>query len=93
MRVRFVKTDVEGMLRSTRTFNHPTNGGRYFVKLNTLDNSFEIVDDAAQKVVSSGVGGTPHGVKIMIRKELALLGLDNGEKEKRMRKKDVVQSE
>lgn len=93
MRIRYVKTDVEGVLRSTRTFNHDTNGSRVFVKLDTRNHSFEIVDDTAQKVIVSGVGGTAHGVKLQIRKELALLGLDNGEKETRMRKKNVVQSE
>lgn len=76
-RIRYKNTD--GTLKSVKSFQHPTNGGRFSVTINSADNTFIIRDEMADRAVSNGSGTNLHRTKIAAKNALMDLGIEFGE--------------
>ncbi len=72
-RIRYTKN--LGVLKSVKEFQHPTNGGRFSVEINPLDNSYTIKDEMAEMVMTTGRGKTLNKAKMAAKEELAKLGI------------------
>lgn len=82
-RIRYVKTGVEGVQRSVKTFSHTTNGGRFYVLLNLNDNSFTVMDETADAEAKVGAAKSPHKLKIAAKEALSSLGIDFEKEDRR----------
>lgn len=75
VRVRYSKTNQNGLLQSVQKFQHPTNGQRFKVLLNTTDNQWTVIDDVTDIPVVSGHQKDLHRMKAEVKKALATLGI------------------
>lgn len=74
-RIRYTQPNQSGILRSVKTYCHPTNGARYKVLLDMKGHKWSIVDDASERVAASGIRVHPHKIRIDARDALAALGV------------------
>lgn len=74
-RIRYGKANVKGLNRSVKTYNHPTNGARYYVLLNAANNTWSIVDESNHIKVVEGSASTHYKMKIEARDGLEKLGV------------------
>jgi hypothetical protein len=72
-RIRYSKG--AGVLKSVKQFQHPTNGGRFSIEINPLDNGYTVKDEIAEIVVASGNAKTLSRAKIAAKEALANLGI------------------
>lgn len=78
-----IRYSVNGdLLKSVKDFQHPSNGARYSVTINKVENSFIVVDEMSNDVVKTGSGTNLHQTKIAAKIALARLGI-SFESEKR----------
>lgn len=87
-RISYKNTHNEHELKSTGSFSHPTNGGRFHILLNTKTMGFKIIDEVAGGVVAKEGYVRPtksalHKLKIKAKNALIALGIDGFETEKR----------
>lgn len=79
-RIRYKKTNDDGILKSVRDFTNK-NGISYYVKLNTVDRTFEIRYKENQQIVKGG-GEKINNLNVLkrtIKKELKSLGVEFGD--------------
>ena len=73
-RIRYGKV-VDGITRSVKTFNHPTNGEKYIITLDETNKKFVITEAQTNLELASGAACNLHQVKIKAKKALEnLLG-------------------
>lgn len=75
MRIRYEKTQTEGVVKSKNVLFHPNNGSKFVVYLNLNEGKWEIVDYDSDLVAASGWVKSPHKMKIEVRKKLDELGM------------------
>lgn len=75
MNTRIRYSTNEGILKSVKTFVHPTNGGRFRVEINPVSLQFLITDTTADMEVVSGKASNLHSVKIAAKNALVELGV------------------
>lgn len=76
MRIKYTKTDkFECDLKSVNTFQHPTNGAKFRVYINSQNNSYKIVDELVDFVVQSGISISKHKVLINAKAALESCGI------------------
>jgi len=85
-RIRYAKTDQPYILRSVKDYQHPTNGGRFYILLNEEKLAFKIYDDVAEMVAVQGTAVSLHKLKIAAKDALVKLGIGGFEKEERVKK-------
>jgi hypothetical protein len=54
-RIRYAKTSEEHRQKSVKSYQHPTNGGRFTVRLHLDESKFVVWDEVANMEASSGV--------------------------------------
>jgi hypothetical protein len=71
-----------------RTYQHPTNGARYRVSLNTKEHQWMVIDYVSELIASSGRITHPVKLRLQARKGLEKLGvvLDNDVRKPRPKK-------
>ena len=75
-RIRYRKTNQEGILESVQRFQHPTETAqRLKVFLNTKENKWTVVDDTTDLVQASGHQVNLQRMKIEVKKALGELGI------------------
>lgn len=77
IRYRVISPEV---LDSVQTFNHPTNGAQYKIRLNSLETTWYILDANTELVAISGYFKTKAKGQIAAKKALEALGVvfENG---------------
>lgn len=74
-RIRYSKPDVDGVSRSVKSYYHPTNGAKYYLNVNTKQNTWSVHDHASDTLVDSGRASSPHKVMKQSREALEKLGV------------------
>lgn len=74
-RIRYSKTNQDGLLQSVQKFQHPTNGARYKVMLNLTESQWLIIDDVTDIPVATGHHKDQHKMKLAAKKALTGLGV------------------
>lgn len=87
-RISYKNTHNEHELKSTSSFSHPTNGGRFHIILDTKEMGFKIIDEMANGMVAKEGWVRPtksalHKLKIKAKNALLEMGIDGFETEKR----------
>lgn len=75
-RIRYVKLGEHGGFQTTRMYNHPTNGARYKVWLNTMENEWQVIDDVSELVSVSGRDVNLGRMKKAAKEALIVLGIE-----------------
>lgn len=73
-RIRYSKID-DTKMKSVKTFNHETNGGRFDVILNLSESQWLVLDAGSGLVAASGHQTSLHKMKIEAKKALTELGI------------------
>lgn len=76
LRVRYTTLAEEGKFQSVKMFQHPTNGARYKVFLNTVDNEWMVVDDISDITAVSGRDVNLSRMKKAAKQALVELGVE-----------------
>jgi len=77
-----------GLMRSARNYQHPTNGAQYFVVLNPSTFEFKIFDAVAGMdagIVFEGKGSSSHKMKLLAKNTLIRLGVGFPEERRKPR--------
>lgn len=74
-RIRYKKTSDDNVVQSVKTFQHPSNGARYKVRINTQELEYFVIEDTADVLVSQGRAVNLHQVKMKSKKALEELGI------------------
>lgn len=82
-RIRYEKTNDDGVYKSKDVFKHPTNGGIFRLYVNKNTNEFKVYDERASMNAHVGIGTTWHKALIEAKKALVMLGIKIEEKESR----------
>jgi hypothetical protein len=86
-RIRYVKTEKPVVLRSSKSFQHPTNNlARFIVLLNTETNEFKIDDELSGEMIKFGSASSLNMLKKNAKKALVDLGVEGFEKEERKKR-------
>ena len=75
-RIRYTKTNQDGLLQSAQKFQHPTNGERYKILLNTNEHQWSVIEDNTDIIAASGHQKDLHRMKIEVKKALNQLGVN-----------------
>lgn len=87
-RIRYSKTD--NTLRSVKDFQHPTNGGRFSISIDTTTLTFFVRDEMAEQTVKTGTGKSLSQVKIFAKRALQDLGIQFDSEVRRERTETTV---
>lgn len=84
-RIRYFKTNQSSVIQSVKTFQHPTNGARYKVRINEGELEYHVIEDMSDTVSASGRAANLHQVKIKAKNALQELGIEFEREESRNR--------
>lgn len=74
LRIRYFDLAEAGKFQSVKMFQHPTNGARYKIFLNTVENEWVVVDDVSDIVAASGRNVNLSKMKQAAKEALVQLG-------------------
>lgn len=88
-RIRYGKTNQDGLLQSVQKFQHPTNGARFKVLLNLTNHQWQVVDDVTDTPAATGYHNNNHKMKLDAKKALSQLGIVFAPEARKERKQSV----